>query len=250
MSEENFSLAERIESVPVHFEDKMYQYILSQNWHPPTTTAMAERAMVMAMAKVMAMMLPPPPMPTMSMATTAAIQGQRLNDGNWTTTMGQQQSALMMTVMMRMAETAIAMVMAMTIAMATATAMAMEMVTPMMPPPLTVKMSTKTMEVIQGWQLDVNDGTTLMYVNNGIDNSGGGDGNMKWMTTEMATVMMLPLPPSATLSMKRTAVLQGWRLGDGNSDNDNGTTMMGQQQCDGDGWPATCRTLASAAPPI
>ncbi len=36
MSKENFSLAERIESVPVHFEDKMYQYILSQNWHPPT----------------------------------------------------------------------------------------------------------------------------------------------------------------------------------------------------------------------
>jgi hypothetical protein len=34
--EENFSLAERIESVPVHFEDKMYQYILSQNQRPPT----------------------------------------------------------------------------------------------------------------------------------------------------------------------------------------------------------------------
>jgi hypothetical protein len=25
---------------------------------------------------------------------------------------------------------------------------------------------------------------------------------------------------------------------------------MGRQQCDGDGWPATCRTLASAIPPI
>ncbi len=25
---------------------------------------------------------------------------------------------------------------------------------------------------------------------------------------------------------------------------------MGQQGCDGDGWPATCRMLASAAPPI
>jgi hypothetical protein len=36
VSEENFSLAERIESVPVHFEDKMYQYILSQNQRPPT----------------------------------------------------------------------------------------------------------------------------------------------------------------------------------------------------------------------
>ncbi len=36
MSEENFSLEERIKSVPVHYEDKMYQYILSQNWRPPT----------------------------------------------------------------------------------------------------------------------------------------------------------------------------------------------------------------------
>jgi hypothetical protein len=36
VSEENFSLAEKIESVPVHFKDKMYQYILSQNQRPPT----------------------------------------------------------------------------------------------------------------------------------------------------------------------------------------------------------------------
>ena len=36
MSEENFSLAERIKSVPIYFEGKMYQYILSQNWRPPT----------------------------------------------------------------------------------------------------------------------------------------------------------------------------------------------------------------------
>jgi hypothetical protein len=36
VSEENFSLAEKIESVPVHFKDKMYQYISSQNQHPPT----------------------------------------------------------------------------------------------------------------------------------------------------------------------------------------------------------------------
>jgi hypothetical protein len=36
VSEENFSLAEKIESVPVHFEDKMYQYSLSQNRRPPT----------------------------------------------------------------------------------------------------------------------------------------------------------------------------------------------------------------------
>ncbi len=36
VSEENFSLAEKIKSVPVHFKDKMYQYILSQNQHLPT----------------------------------------------------------------------------------------------------------------------------------------------------------------------------------------------------------------------
>jgi hypothetical protein len=36
VSEENFSLVDRIKSVPVHFEDKMYQYILSQNRRPPT----------------------------------------------------------------------------------------------------------------------------------------------------------------------------------------------------------------------
>jgi hypothetical protein len=36
--------------------------------------------------------------------------------------------------------------------------------------------------------------------------------------------------------------IQGWQLGDS-----DWTTMMGQQQCDDDGWPVTCRTLASAA---
>jgi hypothetical protein len=36
VSEENFFLAEKIESVPVHFKDKMYQYILSQNLRTPT----------------------------------------------------------------------------------------------------------------------------------------------------------------------------------------------------------------------
>jgi hypothetical protein len=39
--------------------------------------------------------------------------------------------------------------------------------------------------------------------------------------------------------------IQGRQLG-----NSNRMTMMGQQQCDDDGWPATCRTLASAAPSI
>jgi hypothetical protein len=63
--------------------------------------------------------------------------------------------------------------------------------------------------------------------------------------TATATAMMPPLPPSETLSMKTTAALWGWQL-----DNGNWTTAMGQQQCDGNGWPATCRMLASAAPPI
>ncbi len=43
VSEENFSLAERIESVPVHFKDTMYQYILSQNRRPPTSLVAARR---------------------------------------------------------------------------------------------------------------------------------------------------------------------------------------------------------------
>ncbi len=63
--------------------------------------------------------------------------------------------------------------------------------------------------------------------------------------TATATAMMPLPPPLATLSMKTTAALQGRRLDDG-----DWTTTMGRQQCDGDGWPATCRTLASAAPPI
>ncbi len=63
--------------------------------------------------------------------------------------------------------------------------------------------------------------------------------------TATATAMMPLPPPLATLLMKTTAALQGWQL-----DNDNWTTTMVQRQCDGNGWPATCRTLASAAPPI
>jgi hypothetical protein len=61
----------------------------------------------------------------------------------------------------------------------------------------------------------------------------------------MATAMMLPPLPLATLSMKMTAALRGWQL-----DDRNWTTTMGRQQCDGDGWPATCRMLVSAVPPI
>jgi hypothetical protein len=55
-----------------------------------------------------------------------------------------------------MAETAKAMAMVMVMATATETA------TPMMPPPSMAKMSIKTTAAIQGWRLDVNDGTMLM----------------------------------------------------------------------------------------
>jgi hypothetical protein len=53
--------------------------------------AMAETATATAtvMAMAMVMMPPPPPMATMLMKMTVAIQGQRLDDGNWTTIMGQ-----------------------------------------------------------------------------------------------------------------------------------------------------------------
>jgi hypothetical protein len=120
------------------------------------TTAMAETAMAMAMAKATAMMLPPPPILMMSMTTRAAIRGWQLDDGNWTTTMGQQRYASMMTAMTAIAEMAKGMAMAMAMATATETA------TPMMLPPLTAKMLMKTTVAIQGWRLDVNDGTTLM----------------------------------------------------------------------------------------
>jgi hypothetical protein len=56
---------------------------------------MAEMVMVMEMVTVMAtataIMLPPPPMARMLIKTMAAIQGQRLDNGNWMTMMGQQQ---------------------------------------------------------------------------------------------------------------------------------------------------------------
>jgi hypothetical protein len=57
------------------------------------TMAMLEMAMGNAMATetAIAMMLPPPLLVTLLMTMTAAIQGRQLDDGNWTTTMGQQQ---------------------------------------------------------------------------------------------------------------------------------------------------------------
>jgi hypothetical protein len=48
-----------------------------------------------------------------------------------------------------------------------------------------------------------------------------------------------------SMAMATAMVIWGWQLDDGNR-----TTMMGQQWCDEDGLPATCRTLASAASSI
>jgi hypothetical protein len=72
-----------------------------------------------------------------------------------------------------MAKTAKAM--AMVMAMVTA----MEMAMPMMLLLSMAKMLMKTTAVIQGWQLDIDDGTTSMYVDNDGDdgNSRDGDGN-------------------------------------------------------------------------
>ncbi len=110
-------------------------------------TAMAKTATAMVTAKVMVMMLPLPPMSTTLMTTMAAIQGRQLDDGNWTMNIRQQRYASTMMATTVMAETVKA--------MATAT----EMATPMMPPPLMVKMSMKTTATIQGRQLDVDDWT-------------------------------------------------------------------------------------------
>jgi hypothetical protein len=41
--------------------------------------------------------------------------------------------------------------------------------------------------------------------------------------TETVTAMMPPLPPTATMSMKTTAVIQGWQL-----DNSNWMIAIGQ----------------------
>ncbi len=56
-----------------------------------TTMAMAETVTRMGMKTAMAtaMLPPPPPLATLPMKTTAALQGWQLDDGNWTTTMGQ-----------------------------------------------------------------------------------------------------------------------------------------------------------------
>jgi hypothetical protein len=55
--------------------------------------AMAEMVteMATAMAMATAMMLPLPPSVTQSMKTTAALQGRRLDNGDWTTAIGRRQ---------------------------------------------------------------------------------------------------------------------------------------------------------------
>jgi hypothetical protein len=83
--------------------------------------------MAMATLTAMAMMPPLPLMATMSITTTAVIQGRQLDDGNLTTTMGQQGCTSMMTALKVMAE----MVMATALVMVMAMGMAM---TPLLPP--------------------------------------------------------------------------------------------------------------------
>jgi hypothetical protein len=58
------------------------------------------------------------------------------------------------------------------------------------------------------------------------------------IATAMAMVMMSLLPQMATMSMTTTMDIGNW------------TMTMGRQQCDGNGRTATCRMVASAAPPI
>jgi hypothetical protein len=70
-----------------------------------------------------------------------------------------------------MAKTAKAMAMAM--AMVTV----MEMAMPMMLLPSMVKMLMKTTAAIQGWQLNIDDWTTSMYVDNDGDDGNGRDGD-------------------------------------------------------------------------
>jgi hypothetical protein len=58
-----------------------------------------------------------------------------------------------------------------------------------------------------------------------------------------AAIVTMTMLCKCSMAMATVMAIQGRQL-----DNGNWTTMMGQQQCDEDGWPATCRTLASAAP--
>ncbi len=67
------------------------------------------------------------------------------------------------------------------------------------------------------------------------------------MATEMVTATARATAMArATATATATAMaIQGQWLDDG-----NWTMTMGWLQCDGNGWPATCRMLASAAAPI
>ncbi len=98
--------------------------------------------------------------------------------------------------------------------------------------------------------MDVNNGTTLMYIDDDGDNgnvrdgngkcNGNGDGN----SHDAASSAVGDTVDDNDGGNSRTAI------GRRQLDNNNGTTTMGGRQCDGNGWPATCRMLASAASPI
>ncbi len=120
------------------------------------TTAMPETAKEMGMGIAMALdmvtvMMPLQLTAKMSMKTMGAIQGWRLDDGDWTLTVGQQRCMLTMTVTTAMADRV------------TAVAMAMAMATAMMLPlsPLATLLMKMT-AAIQGWQFDDGNLTTAI----------------------------------------------------------------------------------------
>jgi hypothetical protein len=72
---------------------------------------------------------------------------------------------------------------------------------------------------------------------NGGDGTSNGDSDSKGDDAAAATIS--DDVNDGNLRVSRTA-----------EENSNWTTTMGRQQFNGNGWPATCRMLASAAPPI
>jgi hypothetical protein len=132
--------------------------------------------------------------------------------------MGQQQYASTMTATTAMVEMAKAMAMA----------MAMETATPMMPPLSTAKILMMTTAAIQGRRLDVDDGTTLMYVNDdgdngdgdGEDGDGNGNGNGNGNSNDAAAAAVGITVDEDDCGALKTAIVR-WRL-----DNNNGTTTM------------------------
>jgi hypothetical protein len=190
---------------------------------------MAETATAMATATKM--MPPPLPMATMPMTTMAAIRGRWLDDGDSTTTMGRQrfdgngwqQHAERLQVLRHPSRKTIKQ----------CGQFGEEWFGPA--PPIGRQKARRQ----QQWQGNVVEATLTKTALTAMEETATA------MATATAMVMMRPPLPMATMSMTTTAALQGRQW-----DDDDWTMTMGQHQCDGCGRPATCRTLASAAPPI